>query len=129
MRRYIMRVGLVSLGGVLLIVACGGGGTDPGGGGGGGGGGGLVHAKRVTAGTATVFTPDVQTIPANDTIYFTFSSVQHSVKFKTAGSPADVGLSTNLTAKRVFPTPGTYDYYCTVHGTPTSGMSGQIVVQ
>jgi plastocyanin len=126
MRRYIMRVGLLSLGGVLLIVACGGGGTDPGGGGGGGGGGTLVHAKRVTAGTGTVFTPDVQTIPANDTIYFTFSSVQHSVHFTTAGSPADVGLSTNLTAKRVFPTAGTFNYFCTVHGT---SMSGQIVVQ
>lgn len=120
-----MRVGLVSLGGVLLVVACGGGGTAPGGGGGGGGGG-LVHAARVTAGTGTVFTPDVQTIPAGDTIYFTFSSVQHSVHFTTANSPADVGLSTNLTAKRVFPTAGTYNYYCTVHGT---SMNGQIVVQ
>jgi plastocyanin len=125
MRRCIMRVGLVSFGGVLLIVACGGGGTDPGNGGGGGGGT-LVHAKRVTAGTGTVFTPDVQTIPANDTIYFTFSSVQHSVKFTTAGAPADVGLSTNVTAKRVFPTVGNYDYYCTVHG---MSMSGRIVVQ
>ena len=120
-----MRVGLFSLGGVLLVVACGGGGTDPGGGGGGGGGG-LVHAARVTAGTALVFTPDVQTIPANDTIYFTFGSVQHSVHFTTPNSPADVGLSTNLTAKRVFPTAGTYDYYCTVHGT---SMNGSIVVQ
>ena len=125
MRRCIMRVGLLSLGGVLLIVACGGGGTDPGGGGGNGGGT-LVHAKRVTAGTGTVFTPDVQTIPPNDTIYFTFSSVQHSVKFTTPGSPADVGLSTNLTAKRIFPTAGTFEYYCTVHG---MSMSGRIVVQ
>jgi plastocyanin len=120
-----MRVGLVSLGGVLLIVACGGGGTDPGGGGGNGGGT-LVHAKRVTAGTGTVFTPDVQTIPANDSIFFTFSSVQHSVHFTTTGAPGDVGLSTNLTAKRKFPTAGTFDYYCTVHGT---SMSGRIVVQ
>jgi plastocyanin len=120
-----MRVGLLSLGGVLLVVACGGGGTDPGGGGGGGGGG-LVHAARVTAGTGTVFTPDVQTIPAGDSIFFTFSSVQHSVHFTTANSPADVGLSTNVTAKRKFPTAGTYDYYCTVHGT---SMNGQIVVQ
>jgi plastocyanin len=120
-----MRVGLFSLGGILLVVACGGGGTDPGGGGGGGGGG-LVHATRVTAGTATVFTPDSVMIPVNDTIYFTFSSVQHSVHFTTANSPADVPTSTNLTAKRVFPTAGTYRYYCTVHGT---SMNGQIVVQ
>ncbi|MBC7896519.1 MAG: hypothetical protein H7066_13975 [Cytophagaceae bacterium] len=120
-----MRIGLVSLGGVLLIVACGGGGTDPGGNGGNGGGT-LVHAKRVTAGTGTVFTPDVQTIPANDTIYFTFATVQHSVEFTTPSSPANIGVSTNTTVKRVFPTAGTFDYFCTVHG---NNMSGQIVVQ
>jgi plastocyanin len=123
-----MRVGLFSLGGVLLVVACGGGGTDPGGGGGGGGGGGtLVHAARVTAGSSLVFTPDVQTIAPTDTIYFTFSSaVQHSVIFDTQGSPAGIGSSTNVTVKRVFPTAGTYLYHCGVHG---PSMSGTIQVQ
>ena len=122
-----MRGGLVSLGGILFVVACGGGGTDPGGGGGGGGGGTLVHAARVTAGSALVFTPTPQTIAPGDTIYFTFSSdVQHSVVFTTTGSPADVPITTNNTAKRVFPTAGTYDYHCGVHGT---AMSGQIKVQ
>jgi plastocyanin len=122
-----MRVGLLNLGGVLLIVACGGGGTDPGGGGGGGGGG-LDHAARVTAGSAIVFTPDVQTIAPTDTIYFTFSSaVQHSVIFTPAtGVPADIPITTNATVKRRFLTAGTYDYHCGVHGT---AMSGQIKVQ
>lgn len=121
-----MRVGLVGLAGVLLAVACGGGGTDPGGGGGGGGGT-LVHAARVTAGSANAFTPDVQTIAATDTIYFTFSSgVQHSVVFDTPSSPTGVPITTNATAKRIFPTAGTYDYHCGVHG---PSMSGQIVVQ
>ena len=120
-----MRVGLLSLGGVLLVAACGGGGTDPGGGDGGGGGG-LVHAARVTAGTGTVFTPQVQTIPAGDSIFFTFSSVQHSVHFTTPSSPPDIGLRTNVTEKRKFPTAGTYDFYCTLHG---QSMTGQIVVQ
>jgi hypothetical protein len=39
------------------------------------------------------------------------------VKFTTAGSPADIGISSDVTVKRQFPTAGTYDYYCTVHGT------------
>jgi plastocyanin len=123
-----MRVGLVGLGGVLLVVACGGGGTDPGGGGGGGGGGGtLVHAARVTAGASLVFTPDVQTIAPTDTIYFTFSSaVQHSVIFDTPASPAGIGTSTNVTVKRIFPTAGTYNYHCGVHG---PSMAGTIQVQ
>lgn len=121
-----MRSGVVGIGGLLLLVACGGGGTDPGGGGGGGGGGELVHAARVTAGTALAFTPQTQTIPAGDSIFFTFGPVQHSVKFTTVGAPADVGVSTDVTVKRKFPTAGTYDYYCTVHGT---SMNGHIVVQ
>jgi plastocyanin len=123
-----MRVGVLSLGGILLIVACGGGGTDPGGGGGDGGGGTLVHAARVTAGSSLVFTPDVQTIAPTDTIYFTFASaVQHSVVFTPAtGVPADVPITTNNTVKRIFPTAGTYDYHCGVHG---PSMSGRIVVQ
>ncbi len=29
---------------------------------------------------------------------------------------------------RVFDTPGTYPYYCSIHGTPTAGMIGTIVV-
>jgi plastocyanin len=123
-----MRVGFVSVGILVLVGACGGGGNnpvDPGGGGGGGGGGTLVHAARVTAGAGTVFTPQVQTIPAGDSIFFTFASVQHSVHFTDAG-PTDVGISSNVTVKRAFPTAGTYHYYCTVHGT---GMNGQIVVQ
>ena len=120
-----MRRDIVSIGGLVLIVACGGGGSNPAGPGGGGGGT-LVHAQRVTAGTATVFTPNVQTIPAGDSIYFTFGAVQHSVHFTTAGAPGDVGISSDVTVKRKFPTAGTYDYYCTVHG-PT--MNGQIVVQ
>jgi plastocyanin len=114
---------------MLFLLACGGGGSDPASPGGGGGGGGtLIHAARVTAGTALAFTPQTQTIPAGDSIYFTFGPVQHSVHFTTttAGTPADVGVSNDVTVKRAFLTAGTYDYYCTVHGT---SMNGHIVVQ
>lgn len=121
-----MRPEVVRIVGPFLIVACGGGGTEPYGGGGGGGGGTLVHAARVTAGVGTVFTPEVQTIPPGDTIYFTFGPTQHSVAFTTAGAPADIAANTDVTVKRVFPTAGTFDYYCTVHGV---NMKGQIKVQ
>jgi plastocyanin len=120
---------LVSLGGILFVLACGSAGSGPvNPGGGGGGGGTLVHAARVTAGTALAFTPQTQTIPAGDTIYFTFGPVQHSVQFDNppAGVPANIGVSNDVTVKRVFPTAGTYDYHCTVHG---PSMNGHIVVQ
>jgi plastocyanin len=32
------------------------------------------------------------------------------------------------TYSEVFTTPGEYPYYCTLHGTPTAGMTGVIVV-
>lgn len=114
---------------LVLLAACGGGGdtgTNPGGGGGGGGGGGaLVHATRVNATAALAFSPNAVTIPANDTIYYTFGSVVHNVKFDTQGAPADVPDASNTTEKRQFPTAGTFNYHCTIH----PSMTGTVTVQ
>lgn len=120
MRRSVLVVSVL-----MVLVGCGGngsGGTAPGGGGGGGGP--LVHASRVTATSGLAFDPAAVSIPAGDTIYFTFQSVIHNVTFTTAGSPGNVGDTHDATVKRVFSTAGTYDYKCTIH----QGMTGSITV-
>lgn len=128
-----MRFSLLATGGLTMIAACGGGGgansiTNPPPGGGGGGGGGtvtLVHASRVTATTTLTFNPADISIPAGDTIYFTFQSgVVHNVKFNSAGNPGDIGDTSNATVKRVFGTVGTFNYQCSIH----PGMSGSVTV-
>lgn len=124
-----MRPVMFGLGAIVLTAACGGGGgepTGPGGGGiGGGGGTALVHAKEVTTG-ASSFNPASETIPVNDSIFYTFGAVTHNVTFAAkAGAPANIGDTSNATVKRAFTTAGTFDYQCTIH----AGMDGQIVVQ
>ena len=109
---------------VVVIIACGGGGdngvkpcTDC-------GGGTLVHATRVTATSSLVFNPSAVTIPAGDTIYYTFESIQHNVIFDTPGNPGNVPSTQSATVKRKFPTAGTYDYHCSIH----PSMTGSITV-
>ena len=120
-----MRFSMFAIVGVVVAAACGGGdsGTGPIDGGGGGGGT-LVHAKRVTATAGLAFDPSAVSIPANDSIYFTFQGVQHNVIFDTPSSPANVGNTTSATVKRQFPTAGTYDYHCSIH----PQMTGRVTV-
>ncbi len=123
-----MRAGIVGVGALLLITACGGGGESPTTPGPGPDPPPLVHAKRVTM-ESFAFSPAIQTIPAGDTIYFTFSSVAHTVTFARPtglnGVPANTGTQSNVTIKRVFPNAGTFDYVCELH----ASMTGQIVAQ
>ena len=115
-----------AIAGLVLFLAAGGGGGDIGTSPGGGGGGGpLVHATRVTATSGLAFNPSAVTIPAGDTIYFTFQSVQHNVVFDTQGAPGDIGTTSNTTVKLRFPTAGTYNYHCSLH----NGMTGSVTVQ
>ena len=113
-------------GGVVVILACGGGGDN-------GtkpctgidcGGGTLVHASRVTATSSLVFNPNAVTIPAGDTIYYTFEGVQHNVVFDTPGNPGNVPNTQSATVKRKFPTAGTFAYHCSIH----PSMTGSITV-
>lgn len=109
-------------GGLVVIVACGGGdgGTGPVD----GGGGTLVHAARVTATSSIAFDPSAVSIPAGDTIYYTFQTVQHNVVFDTQGNPGDVPNTVNATVKRKFPTAGSFNYHCSIH----PSMTGTVTV-
>jgi plastocyanin len=111
--------------GLVVLLGCGGGdnGTGPGDG---GGGENLVHATRVTATTAITFSPQAVSIPAGDTIYYTFQSVQHNVTFDTPGMPGNPGNVPNTvdaTVKRRFLTAGTFNYHCTIHSTMTGTVT------
>jgi plastocyanin len=108
--------------GLVVLLGCGGGdnGAGPGDG---GGGENLVHAARVTATTAITFNPQAVSIPAGDTIYYTFQSVQHNVTFDTPGNPGNVPNTIDATVKRRFLTAGTFNYHCTIHPTMTGTVT------
>jgi plastocyanin len=121
-----LRYCLALVAAVVSAVACGGSGTAPNGNGNPGGG----HTLVIKANPDLKFKPTPDTVAAGDTVAFAWSSNSHSVIFTTAGSPANIGSTTvgftSGDSTRVFPTPGTYTYYCGIHG---NAMSGTIVVQ
>jgi plastocyanin len=52
----------------------------------------------------------------------------HNVTWVGADAPAASPTQTTGTYQRTFADAGTYEYYCTVHGTPTAGMRGTVTV-
>ncbi len=106
--------------------------TSPNGGGGGGTGG---HATTIVASSTTsggsyggggnyFFNPTPDTVAVGSTVSWQFGSVGHNVIFQTAGAPANISVTSNSTVSRTFPTAGTYNYTCTIHG-----FSGVLVVK
>ena len=79
----------------------------------------LPQTLEVKAGTEVVFTNNGRNphnvVPADDP------------KATTWGALEDV-FQPGDTYSRVFDRPGTYVYYCTIHGTPTAAMFGTINV-
>jgi plastocyanin len=77
------------------------------------------------------FSPANVAIAAGTTVRWTWVDDPHTVT--STGAPAFPGHPANAGPPTVyeftFTTPGTYRYYCTVHGTPTTGMRGTVVVQ
>jgi plastocyanin len=80
----------------------------------------------VAATTGNAFDPSSVTITANGTVTWNFGGVAHNVTFNN-GVPqgGNIATTSNSSASRTFPTPGTYPYHCTIH----SGMSGEVIVQ
>jgi plastocyanin len=91
-----------------------------------------VQAKITISGTTSspVFSPASVTIDRGQPVCWTWSatSMQHSVKSDdgtfSSGAPANDG-----TFQRTFSNAGTFGYYCQVHGSPTGGMRGTVIVR
>lgn len=75
------------------------------------------------------FNPSSLTVTTGTTVTWSWTgSAPHDVTWVDPGSPADSPTQTSGSYQRGFTTPGTFAYYCTVHGTPTSGMRGTVTV-
>jgi plastocyanin len=94
-----------------------------------GGPGGVTIELRSDGGNR--FVPANVTVSAGTTVTWTWVSGIHDVT--PTGAPAFSGsgnpVSAPHTFSQTFNTAGTYSYFCTVHGTPTAGMRGTVVVQ
>ncbi|HEV2672826.1 MAG TPA: hypothetical protein VGU74_17170 [Gemmatimonadales bacterium] len=120
---------------VALAVGCGGGYGGPtgsGGGGGGGYGGGGSTSGHVT--TISVnndfFSPTPDTVAAG-AITFSWATPSHGHTLTWDSGPgtlpANTGTITSGT-RTVTLQAGTYQYHCSIHGGPGTGMHGSIVV-
>ena len=81
--------------------------------------------------TAATFNPANVTVTTGTTVqWLNTSGLTHTVT-SVAGSTETFNQNVPSGAasfSRQFSTPGTYEYYGTIHGTPTSGMRGTITV-
>ena len=86
-----------------------------------------VQAKITISSTS--FSPSTVTVSAGQPVCWTWSGApfQHNVKSDdgtfTSGAPDNNG-----NFQHTFTTPGTYGFYCQVHGSLTGGMRGTVVV-
>jgi plastocyanin len=73
-------------------------------------------------------TPDTVSAAA-DTVTFSWSSGTHNVTWDSGPTaPANSGDKSSGIFRAAVQ-PGTYTYHCSIHGTPTTGMRGTIVVE
>ena len=113
-----------------MIAGCGSSSTGPGGGYGGNG----TPSPACVPGSGTVclvsgnhFSPTTITVTAGSSVtYNNISGTTHNVTFTTTGAPGNVADFASGTQIVAFPTRGTFDYHCTIHGL---SMSGVVVVQ
>src|SRR6185436_11764856 len=98
---------------------------------GGGGGGPSPVEIQLRSDGGDRFAPANVTIPVGTTVTWRWVSGFHNVV--PTGSPAFTGsgspVSAPSTFSQTFNSPGTYLYFCVVHGTPTTGMRGTIEVR
>lgn len=91
---------------------------------------GSTTVKLYTAGGAR-FEPATLVVAAGTTVTFQWQDGFHDLL--PTGAPTFPGVLSGFdppkTYQFTFTTAGTYKYYCSVHGTPSSGMRGTIVVQ
>ncbi len=119
-----MRVtGLMAVGALALAAACGSSTTY-----GSSGGGGNPGPNQVFMQSST-FNPTTRTVAVGTTVtWVNQDGYAHTVTSDT-GTVLSGSVAGGASYAHAFTVAGTYAYYCTIHGTPTSGMRGTIVVQ
>lgn len=79
------------------------------------------------------FSPGTVTIAAGGMVSFVWpnGSFQHNILPVAPNTIPNQPTLRNgpFTHDQTFPVAGTYDYFCSAHGTATSGMRGRVVVQ
>ena len=89
-----------------------------------------VTNKVLINGAATTFSPSTITIDAGQPVCWTWNvaGVSHNLRADdgsfTTGPP-----TSQTTFQRTFADAGTYGYHCQVHGSPTGGMRGTVIVR
>lgn len=79
------------------------------------------------------FVPETIEVQAGTTVQFdNVGRNEHNV-LPAEGTPEDITVDTadlepGMVAERRLTEPGTYTYYCSLHGTASAGMTGTIVV-
>jgi plastocyanin len=75
------------------------------------------------------FEPGTLSVDVGTTVTWSWLGInQHNVTWVVQGAPASP-TQTSGTYARTFDAAGAFAYYCTIHGTPTSGMRGSVTVQ
>jgi plastocyanin len=84
----------------------------------------------VTAGPALLFSPQTVTIQAGDTVTWTNGGGAHNVQADDNSFSSGPPSSDPWTFSHTFDKPGTYGYYCTLHGAKGNlGMAGKVIVR
>jgi len=90
-----------------------------------------ANAVATTASVAVTnfqFTPASATVAAGGTVTWNFNQGTHNVTWVSGGFTNSADMSSG-THQVTFPSAGTFQYYCSIHGTPTTGMRGSVTVQ
>ncbi|HET9707034.1 MAG TPA: hypothetical protein VFP39_01890 [Gemmatimonadales bacterium] len=119
---------LIALGACAILFGCSNSPTY----GGGGGGGGITGGHTTSIAVKNdFFSPTPDTVSAG-TVTFTWAtpSVGHSVIWDSGPGtlPTNTAVMTSGTYSPTL-VQGTYQYHCSIHGSPGAGMHGTIVVQ
>ncbi|MEJ0090231.1 MAG: Ig-like domain-containing protein [Limisphaerales bacterium] len=75
-----------------------------------------------------VFVPALTNINAGDQVTWKWIGSFHSTTSTNSTWPDSSVQNSGFMFSHTFSSSGTFGYYCTIHGTPTSGMKGAIVV-
>lgn len=88
------------------------------------------NGERLVSVKDDAFDAASKTISVGDKVLWTWSgSHQHNLTWVVTTGAGNSATQMTGTYTRDFAAAGSYVYYCTIHGTATSGMRGTIVVQ